>query len=168
MTPEDLTKITVVAQHHSDELPREAFRFKNEDAINKGNLQEFRNHGLIEARDDAWSTTTWEWTDDGEYALAMCETTPITEATDKQLKTLREYGKCLQQLPVGEEFLASEYGLRGQKLQTLSGSGLLEKADESGQIIVWTLSEFTVRIITSIEARELDAGNFRTVEVAAD
>lgn len=164
MTPEDLQNITIVAEI-DDELPEDAFRFKNEE-MTKGTLQRLHHADLIRERDDAWSTTTWEWTRDGEYARRMSDTPPVRSASDGQLSALREHAERLQRLPVSEEFRASDHGLRGQALQTLSSVGLLDKADDTGSVIIWELSDFAVRTITSIEAKELDASeDFRARDV---
>lgn len=170
MNDTQFKKAVTVAQHYnnSDVWDVESFRFKTTDGIDKSALLTFKSSNIIEARDDAWSQTTWEWTEEGSVAIEMVDTSPIKEATDAQLSALSEHANLLLNLPRTEEFLASEYGLIGQTIQTLSETDLLTKVDTEGQLSVWKLSNFTLRVLTSLESEEMrvsgNSNNFVTAD----
>jgi hypothetical protein len=170
MNETQLTQAVTVAQHynHSDVWDAESFRFKTTDGIDKSALLTFKDADIIEARDDAWSQTTWEWTDNGSVAIEMVDTSPITNASEQQLTALSEHADVLLNLPRTEDFLASEYDLIGQTIQTLSDTGLLTQVDTVGQLSVWELSNFALRLLTSLESEEMrvsgNANNFVTAD----
>lgn len=163
MNVEDLQRAAIVAQHLNDDdvWGTSDFRFKTCDAIDKSALLRLRNSEIIRERDDAWSQKTWTWTSAGSTAVSMVQGSPITEASEEQLAALEQHADILLTLPRNDTFFAAEYALRGQNLQTLSEHGLIDKVGEESQLSVWSLSDFSLRVLTSLEAQQLrcDSGN---------
>lgn len=171
MNATQMEQAVTVAQHynHSDVWGAESFRFKTTDGVDKSALLTFKDANIIEARDDAWSQTTWEWTESGSTAIEMVDTSPITNASDAQLTALSEHAEVLLSLPRTDDFLASEHDLIGQTLQTLEGVSLLEQVDEVGQLSVWELSDLALRVLTSLESVEMRvSGNMNSAAISAD
>jgi len=173
MTHETLTQVAVVAQYYNDDdvWTEDSFRFKHQDTIDRGALQRLQHYDIL-AKDDTWSTTTWEWTESGSNAIKMCDTSPLTEASEEQLTALMEHSERILQLPIDDSFLVSEFNgdtnlLRGQSLQTLSQSEILLKVGEQDETKVWELSPLMKRTIQSLEAQEMKLGNGSPVVVEA-
>jgi len=174
MNHDTLTQVAVIAQYHDDSAvwTKDSFRFKHQDTIGRGALQQLRHYGIIE-KDDTWSTPTWEWTQSGSRAIEMCDTAPLTEASDDQLTALMEHAERLLQLPVDDDFVVSEFNedtnlLRGQSLQTLSQNDLLVKVGERDETVVWELSPLMKRTVVSLEAQEMKLGNSNNSPILAD
>lgn len=167
-----LKQATVVASNynHSDIWSDESFRFKNAKNIGKSELFLLRNNDLIQKRDDAWTVTTWEWTESGSTAIEMVNTSPLTEASEKQLSALSEHAEILLAFPRTDDFLASEFNLIGQSIQTLSSCDLIEQVDTEGQLGVWSMTDFALRLLTSLEAvsMRVDSGNANNAAIPAD
>lgn len=169
MNADTLRKAAIVAStyNNSDIWEKEYFRFKNHDDFGKSELFTLRNSDLIKDRGDDFSTTTWEFTDEAQTVIKMVETSPITEASDDQLAALKEHAERVLDLPRTDTFLASEYGMIGQNIQTLSSCGLIEQVDTQGQLGIWELDTLAVRILTSLEAVEMRQGNLNKSKIIA-
>lgn len=171
MNADKLHQVATIAQlyNESDAWSKDSFRFKNHDNMGKSELFPLRNGGLIQDTNDGFSTTTWEWTDGAREAISLVEESPITKADEGQLSAFREHGGTLLELPHTETFLAREYGMIGQSIQTLSSENLIEQVDTEGQLGVWQLTQFAVRMLTALEAAEIrHSGNANSRKVLAD
>jgi len=167
-----LTQTAISAQtyNHSKAFDSEQFRFKNCPDLDKSDLFTLRNADLIEQVDDPWNTTTWEWSESGSTALRMVEDSIIDQASDDQLTAVQREADNLLRLPRNDSFLANEYDLLGEQLKTLSSADLIAQVDEVGQLAVWHLTEFALRLLTSLEAEErrVDSGNLNNTIPADD
>lgn len=167
-----LEKTAIAAQTYncSDAFDSKEFRFKTSPDLDKSRLFTLRNNDLIEKVDDPWNTITWRWTEAGDRAVDMVEDSIIGDASEEQLLAVERQPDALLRLPRNDTFLANEFGLRGEQLKTLSSVGMIEKVDEDGQLTVWKLSTFSLRLLTSLEAAEarVDSGNLNRAAIPAD